>query len=88
MGRSDRPEKNVWAAASKVIRTRNPDQCSKRWKDALDPSLDHSPWSKTADARLERAYFHCGPMWNDIRAKCFPQRSTLMLKNRCVFSSS
>ena len=81
---SDKPEKNVWAAASKVIKTRKPDQCSKRWKDALDPNIKHTPWTADEDATLAEAYGVYGTSWSEIRANCFPCRSNLELKNRCV----
>lgn len=85
---NDKPEKNVWAAASKVIKTRKPDQCSKRWKDALDPNIKHTPWTADEDATLAEAYGVYGTSWSEIRANCFPCRSNLELKNRCVEDAS
>lgn len=34
-----------WPVVSKQVETRTSDQCSKRWKQVLDPNLDHSPWT-------------------------------------------
>lgn len=84
MSKKDKPGKNVWAAASKAVRTRKPDQCSKRWKDALDPQLVHTPWTESEDAKLQEAYSDYGSLWTEIKANCFPTRSGLELKNRCV----
>ena len=34
-----------WARIAAQVETRNGDQCSKRWKNSLDPSIDRSPWT-------------------------------------------
>lgn len=34
-----------WILVADEVGTRNGDQCAKRWKDNLDPQLDHSQWS-------------------------------------------
>lgn len=86
MGRRDKPKKNIWAAAAKQVKTRTADQCSKRWKDALDPSLEHTPWTASEDAKLIGAYQRHGTLWTEIRARFFPTRSGLDLKNRYVSS--
>ncbi|KAL9932122.1 hypothetical protein V8E36_008894 [Tilletia maclaganii] len=82
MNSPNKPEKNVWAAAAKAIKTRKPDQCSKRWKDSLDPSLDHSSWTSDEDNKLIEAQRIYGTTWSDIKNNVFPRRPTLELKNR------
>lgn len=34
-----------WVLVADDVGTRNGDQCAKRWKDKLNPELDHSQWS-------------------------------------------
>lgn len=34
-----------WVLVADEVGTRNGDQCAKRWKDRLNPELDHSQWS-------------------------------------------
>lgn len=34
-----------WVLVAEEVGTRNGDQCAKRWKDRLNPELDHSQWS-------------------------------------------
>lgn len=34
-----------WRMVSEDVKTRNGDQCWKRWNDCLKPDIDHSPWS-------------------------------------------
>lgn len=82
MNSPDKPTKNVWAAAAKVVGTRKSDQCSKRWKDALDPAISHNPWTPEEDAKLERAFVIHRTAWSEIKTKYFQGRSNLELKNR------
>lgn len=44
-----------WRVVSKEVRTRTSDQCSKRWKQVLDPNLDHSPWSPAEVSQILRS---------------------------------
>lgn len=34
-----------WGVVARVVGTRNGEQCSKRWKNALNPHLDLGPWT-------------------------------------------
>lgn len=34
-----------WRKVSQDVKTRNGDQCWKRWNDCLKPEINHSPWS-------------------------------------------
>lgn len=79
-----KPEKNVWVAAAEYIKTRKPDQCSKRWKDALDPNIIHTQWSEKEDEALFNAYQRLGSQWSEIRYQYLPNRPNLDLKNRFV----
>lgn len=42
-----------WSQVALEMETRNGDQCSKRWKDTIDPAIDHSAWT------LEKASLPC-----------------------------
>ncbi|KAL0633108.1 hypothetical protein Q9L58_008008 [Maublancomyces gigas] len=67
---------------AQVVKTRNGDQCSKRWYDALDPSIDHSPWTSDEDVRLLEAISKHGRNWKAIVKAYFPRRTSLSAKNR------
>ncbi|KAG0128361.1 Homeodomain-like protein [Tuber indicum] len=71
-----------WALVAQVVKTRNGDQCSKRWYDALDPSIDHSPWTPEEDVRLLEAIEKHGRNWKAIVKAYFPRRTSLSAKNR------
>lgn len=40
-----------WALVAQVVGTRSSEQCSKRWKDVLNPELSRSPWAE-GDVRV------------------------------------
>lgn len=35
-----------WNIIAGEVESRNGEQCAKRWKNALNPDLDHSPWTE------------------------------------------
>ncbi|KAL4783566.1 hypothetical protein BJX76DRAFT_368315 [Aspergillus varians] len=61
-----------WSVVASVVATRLPDQCSKRWSHAINPDIDHSPW--TSDEH--------GHYWQQIVSLYFPGRTSLAAKNR------
>lgn len=77
-----KPDKNIWAAAARYIKTRKPDQCSKRWKDALDPNIVRTEWTKEEDAALLMAFARLGSQWSEIRSQYLPKRPNQDLRNR------
>ncbi|KAJ5975334.1 Homeodomain-like protein [Penicillium waksmanii] len=71
-----------WGVVSKEVSTRTSDQCSKRWKQVLDPNLDHSPWSPAEDNCLLIGVEQHGRNWKMLSEMHFKNRAALSLKNR------
>ncbi|OCT48081.1 hypothetical protein CLCR_04063 [Cladophialophora carrionii] len=70
-----------WTQVAEMVGTRHADQCSKRWTQCLDPSIDHSDWTEGEDDRLLAEVATAGRNWRKI-AESFPGRTKLALKNR------
>ncbi|KAL4867247.1 hypothetical protein BDV12DRAFT_186877 [Aspergillus spectabilis] len=71
-----------WAVVASVVGTRLPDQCSKRWSHAINPSIDHSPWTSQEDELLIQKVNKHGHYWQQIVSMYFPGRTSLAAKNR------
>ncbi|KFY28505.1 hypothetical protein V491_00431 [Pseudogymnoascus sp. VKM F-3775] len=72
-----------WALVTEVVETRSPDQCQKRWRNALDPKINGTvSWSSEEDQLLRAAVTKMGKNWSQISDRCFPNRSPLSLSNR------
>ncbi|EED21062.1 bas1, putative [Talaromyces stipitatus ATCC 10500] len=71
-----------WTVVANNVSTRNADQCSKRWKQCLDPDLDRSQWSEEENRRLFDAYEKKGRRWKEIQVEYFPNRSRNAIKNQ------
>ncbi|KIY53731.1 hypothetical protein FISHEDRAFT_17615, partial [Fistulina hepatica ATCC 64428] len=71
-----------WSVVASLVRTRNSDQCAKRWTDTLNPAIDRTSWSSEADALLLRAVEEHGKVWTKIVKTYFPGRTGLAAKNR------
>lgn len=71
-----------WARVAQAVKTRNGDQCLKRWGHALDPGLDHRCWSEEEDLVLGDAVERLGNHWAQICASYFPGRSALTIRRR------
>ncbi|KAF5388747.1 hypothetical protein D9757_004764 [Collybiopsis confluens] len=71
-----------WCKVAEMVPGRNSDQCSKRWKDTLDPSIDRSKWSLEDDQQLLQAVDQLGRKWTRIVKQYFPGRTGLAAKNR------
>ncbi|EAU32760.1 predicted protein [Aspergillus terreus NIH2624] len=72
----------IWTAVAEVVKTRSPDQCAKRWKQCLDPQLDHSEWTEEDNRRLVQAAAVKGRRWKEIQIEHFPSRSRNSIKNQ------
>ncbi|KAH8668801.1 hypothetical protein BX600DRAFT_460730 [Xylariales sp. PMI_506] len=71
-----------WTAVAAQVGTRNAEQCAKRWKDNIDPDIDHSPWSADDDKLILDLVSQYGRSWKCL-AENFPKaRAPLSLKNR------
>lgn len=67
---------------SRIVKTRNSDQCAKRWRYALDPSIDRSVWRPQEDEALVTGVAQYGKAWKTISEIYLPTRSTTDIKNR------
>ncbi|KAI9674801.1 MAG: hypothetical protein M1817_001705 [Caeruleum heppii] len=71
-----------WAQVAIDIETRNGDQCSKRWNDAINPDIDHSAWTPQEDELLLQSVERFGRNWKTIVDHHFNGRTALASKNR------
>ncbi|CAG8542498.1 2936_t:CDS:2 [Funneliformis caledonium] len=71
----------VWCKVAEFIPGRTDDQCAKRWKECLDPDIDHTEWSTIEDNLLIDKYEEFGSQWQQI-AQFFPGRPGLHCRNR------
>ncbi|KGO77355.1 hypothetical protein PITC_044280 [Penicillium italicum] len=71
-----------WTVVATAVKTRNADQCAKRWKQFLDPELDRSQWTDKENKLLQEAHDKYGRRWKEIQAKYFPTRSRNAIKNQ------
>ncbi|EKM60799.1 uncharacterized protein PHACADRAFT_246943 [Phanerochaete carnosa HHB-10118-sp] len=72
------PEK--WSIIARQITGRTDDACSKRYREALDPSLNKGDWTAEEDERLYAAYLSTGGKWREIGKLL--NRSGLASRNR------
>ncbi|KAI4282741.1 MAG: hypothetical protein L6R38_002700 [Xanthoria sp. 2 TBL-2021] len=77
----ERHEKK-WSLVSEMVGRRNPDQCSRRWHDVLNPQIEHGAWSESEDTKLHTAVLNHGRDWKYIATHYFPNRSRTILSNR------
>ncbi|CAB5195660.1 hypothetical protein RhiirA5_478876 [Rhizophagus irregularis] len=71
----------VWCKVAESIPGRTDDQCAKRWKECLDPDIDHTEWTDQEDALLMQKYSEFGSQWQQI-AQFFQGRPGLHCRNR------
>ena len=71
-----------WSVIARSIPGRTDDACSKRYREALDPSLKKDEWTEDEDARLLESYGRLGGKWGTIGHEL--GRSGLGCRNRCV----
>ncbi|KAM6498005.1 hypothetical protein JOM56_005953 [Amanita muscaria] len=69
-----------WSAIAREIPGRTDDACSKRYREALDPSLKKDEWTREEDAKLMEVYDRVGGKWGQVSQEL--QRSGLACRNR------
>ncbi|KAG1757264.1 hypothetical protein EDB19DRAFT_1622844 [Suillus lakei] len=69
-----------WSVIARHIPGRTDDACSKRYREALDPSLRRDEWSKEEDDKLFDAYSRFPGRWGQVGQEL--QRSGLACRNR------
>ncbi|KAI9272037.1 hypothetical protein BY458DRAFT_455724 [Sporodiniella umbellata] len=72
---------NQWSKIADMLEGRTDDQCAKRWRESLDPSIDRSEWTPEEDTRLLQKYDEYGSQWQKI-AFYFEGRPGLHCRNR------
>lgn len=72
---------NQWSKIADMLEGRTDDQCAKRWRESLDPSIDRSEWTTDEDERLLALYQDYGSQWQKI-AQHFEGRPGLHCRNR------
>jgi hypothetical protein len=70
-----------WFQVAKLLSGRTDDQCAKRWRENLDPSISRKPWTKDEDEILMKTFEKLGKRWKDI-ASCFEGRPPVHCRNR------
>ncbi|KAK7968054.1 uncharacterized protein PG986_002331 [Apiospora aurea] len=82
-----------WTVVADRVGTRTGDQCAKRWKENVNPELDHSPWTpeeafpphrfpRQKEERLLSLVEAYGHAWKLIANNFLEARPPLALKNR------
>jgi hypothetical protein len=69
-----------WQKVSTLLPGRIGKQCRERWRNHLDPAVDHSPWTVDEDNRLRALHQEFGNQWVKIAA--LMSRSDNAVKNR------
>lgn len=70
-----------WTMIAERLGTRAGKQCRERWKNQLDPEIDHSPFTEADDARILQLVAEMGTKWAEI-SKMMPGRTENGVKNR------
>lgn len=71
-----------WARIAEHVGQRSGDQCSKRWREVLDPAINKSAWTPEEDKLLTELYQMHGSAWQIISTS-FNNRRALQCRNRC-----
>lgn len=70
-----------WFQVARTLPGRTDDQCAKRWRENLDPSISRKPWTEKDDELLMAIYEKIGKRWKDI-ASHFEGRPPVHCRNR------
>lgn len=73
---------NDWARIAEHVGQRSGDQCSKRWREVLDPCINKSQWTEEEDKLLTDLFYKFGSSWQVI-STYFDNRRALQCRNRC-----
>lgn len=73
---------NDWARIAECVGNRSGDQCSKRWREVLDPTINKAPWTAEEDRLLVEFYHKHGSCWQII-STYLNNRRALQCRNRC-----
>lgn len=70
-----------WTRLSSLLPGRIGKQCRERWRNHLDPNLNHSNWTEEEDIQLFKLHSQYGNKWVKI-SSLMPGRSDNSIKNR------
>ncbi|OMH82607.1 Transcriptional activator Myb [Zancudomyces culisetae] len=70
-----------WSKIAKKIKGRTDDQCAKRWRESLDPTISRKKWEPHEDELLIQKFKELGAQWQKI-ASFFVGRPGLHCRNR------
>ncbi|WFD28198.1 hypothetical protein MNAN1_003204 [Malassezia nana] len=73
---------NDWARIAEHVGQRSGDQCSKRWREVLDPVINKTCWTPEEDRLLIHLFKTHGSCWQVISTH-FNNRRALQCRNRC-----
>lgn len=57
---------NQWSKIADMLEGRTDDQCAKRWRESLDPTIDRSEWTPEEDELLAEKFGEYGSQWQKI----------------------
>jgi hypothetical protein len=70
-----------WTVIASKLGNRAGKQCRERWKNHLDPAINHEPFTKQEDESVIRMVNEMGTKWAQI-SKLMPGRTENAIKNR------
>lgn len=70
-----------WYEVARALPGRTDDQCAKRYKEAVDPSIRRDPWTAEEDEKLRGAFQKYGNKWHTI-ASTLQGRPAIHCRNR------
>ncbi|KAE8792309.1 Myb-like protein L [Hordeum vulgare] len=69
-----------WNKIAQFVPGRTQSQCGERWRNVLDPDIDHGEWRPEEDSKLLASVHEVGPCWSKIAGAMIPHRTD----NNCL----
>lgn len=74
-------KKPNWKSLALAMKTRSPRQCRERYRNYLNPNIEHSEWTKEEDQKILYHYSQFGNQWKKI-SEFLPGRTGNSIRNR------
>ncbi|KAM0848878.1 hypothetical protein ACQ4PT_054083 [Festuca glaucescens] len=71
-----------WNKIAQFVPGRTQSQCSERWRNVLDPDIDHGEWRPEEDSKLLASVHEIGACWSKIAGAMIPHRTDNMCMRR------
>uniref|UniRef100_A0ACD5UMZ4 Uncharacterized protein n=1 Tax=Avena sativa TaxID=4498 RepID=A0ACD5UMZ4_AVESA len=71
-----------WHKIAQFVPGRTQSQCSERWRNVLDPDIDHGEWRPEEDSKLLDSVHKIGACWSKIAGAMIPHRTDNMCMRR------